>query len=179
VNTIDSSFTIRVFDDADTPELTRLLHASYAELGRMNLNYTAVDQSEETTRYRAQGGRCWVIEHNDSLVATLTMSLPPAKALQQLTTEAQHPQRAWLNQVAVSPSLRSRGLARHLWILGKEWAAQQGATSIGVDTAVPATHLVGLYSRWGFERRDIIHWDGKTYDSVVMVLPDIRSGSAG
>jgi hypothetical protein len=40
---------------------------------------------------------------------------------------------------------------------------------VGVDTAATAIHLVDLYSAWGFEHRGVIHWPGKTYDSVVMV----------
>jgi hypothetical protein len=44
----------------------------------------------------------------------------------------------------------------------------QGAASIGVDTALPAAHLLRMYERWGFQRAGIIHWSGKTYDSAVM-----------
>lgn len=164
---VDPTFTVRAFVDADVPALTALLHEAYAELRALGLNYTAVDQDEETTRHRAHGGRCWVAEHEGALVATLTMS--PSKELQGLTVEARQPNRAWLNQVAVSPRLRRTGIARSLWDLGKRWAAEQGANSIGVDTAVPATHLVTIYTTWGFEHRGIIHWQGKTYDSVVML----------
>lgn len=167
---VDSVLEVRPFVDADTSSLTELLHEAYAELGALGLNYTAVDQDDETTRHRARGGQCWVVEDNGELVATLTMSLPPSKELQQLTAEARQPKRAWLNQVAVSPHMRGTGIARKLWGIGKTWAAGQGATSIGVDTAVPAVHLIDLYAGWGFGHRDTIHWSGKTYDSVVMVL---------
>ncbi len=52
----------------------------------------------------------------------------------------------------------------------------QGASSIGVDTAHPATHLVQLYRSWGFAEVDSIHWPGKTYDSVVMLRPLGKEG---
>ena len=105
------------------------------------------------TLARAQGGQCSVVLNADKrLVGTLTMSLPPSKGLQELTKAARVPDRAWLNQVAVSPSEQRAGIASELWSLGLEWVRQQGATSIGVDTAVPAEHLVQLYSSWGFGR---------------------------
>lgn len=44
-----------------------------------------------------------------------------------------------------------------------------GATSIGLDTAQPATHLVDLYRSWGFATVDTVQWPGKTYPSVIMV----------
>lgn len=162
---------MRLFEAADAAPLTELLHAAYAELGEMGLNYTAVDQDVETTRARALGGRCWIVEQNDRIVASLTMSLPPSADLQKLTATARERDRAWLNQVAVSPTLRGRGIAADLWHRGRRWALAQGASSIGVDTAVPAEHPVRLYSSWGFTHVGTIHWPGKTYDSVVMIRP--------
>lgn len=165
---MDSTWAVRLFEDADADRLTDLLHDAYAELGAMGLNYTAVDQDVATTLSRARGGRCWVVEDGDRLVATLTVSLPPSADLQSLTEQARVPHRAWLNQVAVSPAYRGRGLAARLWRSGEEWAVSQGATSIGVDTAIPADHLVRLYESWGFVRSGSIHWPGKTYDSAVL-----------
>lgn len=166
---------VRRFEDADAAALTDLLHEAYAELGEMGLNFTAVDQNVATTLYRARGGQCWVVEREGTLIATLTMSLPPSDALQGLTAEARVPARAWLNQMAVARSARGLGLASELWQRGLDWAAEQGATSVGVDTAVPAEHLVALYRAWGFVEADVIHWPGKTYDSVVMVRPIDRA----
>ena len=165
---VDPTPSVRLFEPADAAPLTELLHVAYAELGAMGLNYTAVDQDVETTLVRATGGRCWVVELDGELVATLTMTLPPASGIIALTAEARVAGRAWLNQVAVSPGLRQSGIAGRLWQLAQQWAAEQGATSVGVDTAVPAEHLVLLYKRWGFAERTIIHWEGKTYNSVVM-----------
>jgi GNAT superfamily N-acetyltransferase len=168
---MDSSLSVRTFASSDAGPLTQLLHSAYAELGAVGLNFTAVDQSVETTLLRAGGGQCWVVERHSELVATLTMSLPPSQGLIALTTQANVKDRAWLNQVAVSPHLRHSGIATHLWELSRTWAAKQGATSIGVDTAEPAKHLVSLYRRWGFRAKGTIRWSGKTYDSVVMIRP--------
>lgn len=165
---VDSSLSVRLFRDADALPLTELLHAAYAELGAMGLNYTAVDQDVETTRKRATGGQCWIVEQDGELRGTLTMSLPPSEDLRRLTPVARESGRAWLNQVAVLPSARGLGIAADLWRRGRQWALAQGASSISVDTAVPAEHLVRLYHAWGFVEFGTIHWPGKTYDSVVM-----------
>ena len=173
---MDSTLSVRPFEEADAALLTELLHDAYAELGAAGLNYTAVDQDVATTRDRALGGQCWVVEQEARIVGTLTMSLPPSAGLQELTAVARGEHRAWLNQVAVAPSLRGLGIAADLWRRGREWAAGQGASSIGVDTAHPATHLVQLYRSWGFAEVDSIHWPGKTYDSVVMLRPLEKEG---
>jgi GNAT superfamily N-acetyltransferase len=165
---IAPSLSVRLFSPRDAAPLMDLLHSAYAELGASGLNYTAVDQDEDTTLRRASAGRCWVVERDGALVATLTVSLPPSAGLRQLTAEAAVADRAWLNQVAVSPELRGTGVASHLWQLGRTWARTEGATSFGVDTAEPAEHLVHMYTRWGFQSAGVIHWSGKTYDSVVM-----------
>lgn len=164
--------TIRRYVDGDAEALTELLHRAYAELGARGLNFTGVDQNVKTTRYRTGLGTSWVIESNGALVATLTMTMPPSPTLQTLTAEAREPGRVWLNQMAVDPTLRGTGLASQLWEHGLDWARGSGATSVGVDTATSATHLIALYERWGFTAADTIHWPGKTYDSTVMIRPE-------
>lgn len=167
---MNSTFSTRLFELNDARPLTDLLHAAYAELGAMGLNFTAVDQSVETTVMRAQAGQCWIVEDKERLVGTLTMSFPPLPYLRELTSEAEVPHRAWLNQVAVSPAARGQGIAAHLWAEARKWALVRGATSVGVDTALPASHLVELYSAWGFTHTESIRHPGKVYDSAVMVL---------
>lgn len=122
---MDSTLSVRPFEEADAALLTELLHDAYAELGAAGLNYTAVDQDVATTRDRALGGQCWVVEQEARIVGTLTMSLPPSAGLQELTAVARGEHRAWLNQVAVAPSLRGLGIAADLWRRGREWAAGQ------------------------------------------------------
>lgn len=172
---MQSHLITRPFNEQDATGLTELLHAAYARLGGRGLNFTAVDQDEQTTHARASAGQCWIVQDGHRMVGSLTMSRPPSAGLQQLTNQARAPHRAWLNQVAVHPTHQGAGIASHLWNLGLEWAADSGATSVGVDTAAPADHLIDLYRRWGFLYRTSIHWPGKTYDSVVMVRPIIRT----
>lgn len=162
---------IREFTPADTPELTELLHRSYAELGAAGMNFTAVDQTDATTEYRASAGHCLIALDDGRPIATLTMSMPASKTLRSMFPAAERKDVAWLNQMAVDPERRGTGLARTLWADGLAWAIEHGATTIGVDTALPAEHLIRLYEGWGFERAGVIHWAGKTYDSAVLLRP--------
>lgn len=159
---------LRRFVPDDTPALTDLVHQAYAELGRMGLNFTGVDQSEAVTQARALGGPTWLVVEGDELLASITMSWPAEYALARLTSEAAVPERAWLNQLAVHPKHRGRGLARALKDIGCAWCFEHGARSIGIDTAVPAQHLRTIYLAWGFKEKGTIQWPGKTYRSVVM-----------
>ncbi|WP_158595324.1 GNAT family N-acetyltransferase [Galactobacter caseinivorans] len=133
-----------------------------------------MDQPEDVTLKRAEGGPTWVLQENDALVACLTMSWPAEAALAALTPQARVPGRAWLNQVAVDPAFRGKGAASYLRDVGYAWCREQGATSIGLDTAEPAAHLRTIYSGWGFKEQDSIQWPGKRYRSVVMTraLPE-------
>lgn len=160
---------VRPFEPADVGPLTELLHRAYAELADQGLNFTAVDQDEATTLRRATAGASWVVVDDGRLIATSTVSWPAEAALRALSTAAAAEGRAWLNQLAVDPARRGEGLASELRDLGDAWAVRQGATSIGLDTAEPAAHLVALYRRWGFTAVDRVQWPGKRYRSVVMV----------
>lgn len=160
---------LRPYAPSDAAALTDLLHRSYAGLEARGLNFTAATQDVELTRRRAAAGPTWVIADRGAPVATLTLSLPPATFLQDLTAEAAAPGRAWLNQMAVAPGHRGRGHARRLRDAALDHAATHGVTAVGVDTAEPAADLLDLYRRWGFAERDVIRWPGKTYDSVVLV----------
>jgi GNAT superfamily N-acetyltransferase len=164
-----TAIDIREFDESEADAVTQLLHAAYAELGAAGLNFTAVDQSVATTMHRASAGHCLVAWDGDEPIATITMSMPASATLRRMFPQADRDDVAWLNQLAVSQQARGRGLARELWQRTEAWARSQAATVIGVDTAIPATHLVDLYRGWGFEPAGSIHWDGKTYDSAVLL----------
>ena len=160
--------TIRLVVEADIPAVTRLVHAAYAEHGAAGLNFTAVDQSAETTRLRPLSGQSWVIERGGALIATATVSIPPGEHIRRLTAVAREPRVAWLNQLAVHPRHRGEGLARRLLEQVVSHARRQDAQTLALDTAAPATRLRALYERWAFTEVETIHWPGKTYDSVVM-----------
>ncbi|MBD7918505.1 GNAT family N-acetyltransferase [Cellulomonas sp. Sa3CUA2] len=155
----------------DVPALTRLLHAAYADLAADGLNFTGASQDEATTARRSlRVGASWVlVDRAGELVGTVTASSPPGRGIRSLTSLALEPDRVWLNQLAVHPDARGRGLATRLWATVRAWSVERGMRSVGLDTAVPATGLRAMYRRWGFVDADTVQWPGKTYRSVVMV----------
>src|SRR5206468_11366060 len=74
------AITIRPLAPHDSiDELTALLHRSYAVLGVMGLNYTAVDQTPEVTRRRNAGGLCLVaVDPADRVIGTV-LFYPPGR----------------------------------------------------------------------------------------------------
>ncbi|WP_167748845.1 GNAT family N-acetyltransferase [Cellulomonas sp. HD19AZ1] len=168
---VPEGFALRPTTAADVPALTRLLHAAYADLAAAGLNFTGATQSDEVTAARTLGGGAsWVVvDAAGALAGTVTCSSPPSGGLRALTAAARAPGRVWLNQLAVRPDLRGRGLASVLWGALRSWAVDRGAGSVGLDTAVPARGLRRMYARWGFAEGDVVQWPGKAYRSVVMV----------
>jgi len=158
----------RRYRPEDASELTALLNTAYGQLQDRGLNFTAATQDVETTRQRVAEGVCWVVEHDGSVAASMTMSVPAPDEIRSLSKHAREPGMGWLCQVAVGPELRGRSVARTLFDVVCEWAITHGITTVGLDTAAPAEHLVTMYTRWGFAHVDDVHFPGKNYDSVVM-----------
>ncbi|MDI9636815.1 GNAT family N-acetyltransferase [Kamptonema cortianum] len=154
-------------------EITRLVHSAYKRLGDMGLNFTAVDQDDDTTRYRLSKGSSFLAVQGGTIVGTITLVRPGQEDI--------HP---WLarddvahfTQFAVEPHLQGSGIGRQLLRLAEEEAARIGAKHIALDTAVPAAHLVEMYAEWGYVEVGLCQWPGKRYQSVVMSkeLPGIR-----
>jgi predicted N-acetyltransferase YhbS len=136
VPTADEAIAIRPIRPHDSiDELTTLLHRSYAGLGNMGLNYTAVDQSVETTRKRLSGGLAFVaVDRQDRLVGTIVFCRP------QRSTGSpwlERPEVAHFGQLAVDPALQQRGIGSRLMDLVEEQARAAGAKEIALDTAEP------------------------------------------
>jgi GNAT superfamily N-acetyltransferase len=167
--------TLRPLAPTDSLDaLTALLHRAYARLGAMGLNYTAVDQSIETTAKRVAGGQCFVIEDAGEVIATVTVNGPwNAATLPGARDCAWYLRRdlAHLHQLAVDPAHQGRGYGDRLVAACEAWARAQGYAAIALDTAEPATHLRGRYARLGYAEVDSAQWAGKRYRSVIGVKP--------
>ncbi len=158
----------RLLAPGDSVELvTALLHEAYAPLGARGLNYTAVDQSVETTRERIAGHECHVAERAGSIVGTATLHTDSRDRPEC----ACRPGMAYLSQFAVSPALQRSGLGSALLAHVEARARALGFTSLALDTAIPATHLVAFYSRRGYATIGETRFPRKTYRSVVMAKP--------
>ena len=167
--------TLRPLAPDDSLEaLTALLHRAYARLAAMGLNFTAVDQSVETTKCRVESGQCFVAETNRQIVGTVTVCNaydPNTEPWARATPWLYRRDVAHLHQFAVDPSAQGQGLGEKLIAACEQWARERGRAAIALDTAAPATHLRQRYARLGYHDVDEVQWAGKTYRTVLMVKP--------
>ncbi len=175
-----SNIVIRPLSPSDSIEsLTALLHRAYAPLGAMGLNYTAVDQSVETTARRFGGGQGFVAEQAGRIVGTVVVNgpldageSPDARACAwYLRRDVAH-----LHQLGVDPAAQGKGIGPALIATCERWAVEQGYRAMALDTAMPATHLRQRYAALGYAEVGDVQWSGKRYRSVIMVEP--LSGAA-
>jgi GNAT superfamily N-acetyltransferase len=152
--------------------LTALLHRAYARLGAMGLNYTAVDQSVETTRARFASGQGLVVEEGGALVGCVVVAGPFDEAKNPGTRRSPWYLRrdvAHLHQLAVDPAQQGQRLGDQLVMACEAWARERGFRAIALDTAEPAHHLRARYARMGYAEVDHAQWDGKRYSSLILV----------
>lgn len=149
----------------DAPELTSLLHQAYANLGAQGLNYTAVDQSVETTISRCEGGRCWAAESENRLVGTIKLNEPdPEDDL----FAYRDPEVGIINQFGVLPTFQGCGIGKALHDQAEIEAKRWGKSALVLDTADSARDLIAYYERLGYTVNGSVQWPGKTYRSVLM-----------
>jgi GNAT superfamily N-acetyltransferase len=150
----------------DLHALTALLHRAYAALAARGLNYTAVDQSVETTQRRIAQGRCLIAEVDSRVVGTVlyTRRIVPCEA--QLFTRV-----ASVHQFAVDPPWQGAGIGAALMAGAEALAREDGESALALDTAEQAHHLIAAYTRWGFVLAGHVQWPGKVYRSVLMLKP--------
>jgi GNAT superfamily N-acetyltransferase len=160
--------TIRPLGPHDSiKELTALLHRSYAALGAMGLNYTAVDQTPEVTRRRNSGGLCLVaVDPADRLVGTV-LFYPPERTGDG-SSWFNRPEVAKCGQFGVDPSFQKQGIGSRLADAVEAEARAAHAKEIALDTAEPATHLIEWYGRRGYRFIEYAQWRGKRYRSVIL-----------
>ncbi|HEX7910257.1 MAG TPA: GNAT family N-acetyltransferase [Paraburkholderia sp.] len=158
---------LRRFDPARDSyvALTALLHRAFAPLGAMDLNCTCVDQTVETTRWRATRGDCYVVVCDGRIVGTMTLNAPDRESACELYRRDDI---ATLRQFAVEPVWQARGIGTLLIALADHWAATRGYAELALDTPQPATHLIAFYRGQGFRIVDFMRFDGKRYDSAIL-----------
>jgi len=144
-------------------ELTTLLHAAYAELEELGLNYTAVDQSEDVTHERIASGECYVAMDGTQIVGTILVRRHPTGCFWYDQDFV-----AGLGQFCVLPAVQRGGIGGRLMELAENRALALGARELALDTSESALHLVQWYSRHGYRPVDSVQWDGKTYRSLIL-----------
>ena len=63
--------------------------------------------------------------------------------------------RAWVEDLAVDPERRSRGVGKALMDAAKEWARERGATHLELDSALARTDAHRFYEREGAEYKSV------------------------
>jgi GNAT superfamily N-acetyltransferase len=150
----------------DIEALTALLHAAYAVLGDAGLNYTAVDQSPETTRKRLSGGAGFVaIDGDGRVVGTIVYHAP---GIIRSTPWLERPGVAHFGQFAVAPAFQRHGSGSLLLNHVETVAQAAGAAEIALDTAETAHTLVDWYVKRGYRAVEHAQWKGKRYRSVIL-----------
>lgn len=163
-------FSIRRFGDGDSIEaLTELLHAAYRDLGDAGWNYTAVDQTPETTASRIAGAVCLVAQLDGRLIGTIALSPPDPD--EEVVAMYREPGVGAIHQFGVHPDWQGKGVGRALHEAAVEVARVLGLEWLALDTAAPAGHLIEIYRSWGYEIASEFQWPGKNYPSVAMKRP--------
>ena len=146
-------------------ELTELLHRAYAGLAAIGLRYWATHQSAEVTRHRIAQGQCLVAVADGRICGTIVYR----NASQTSGCPwYDRPDVASFGQFGVEPDLQRGGVGRQLLAEVERLAAAQGVGELALDTAEPATHLVGWYGRLGYREIEHVQWRHTNYRSVVM-----------
>ena len=172
-----SAVTIRQLNELDDMEcLTKVVHAAYAQLGSSGLRFWGTHQSVDDTRSRCADGLCFVALVDGRIVGTVTVKPPESDSKVEIYRDAF----TWsLVQFAVLPDYKGAGIGKQLHDAAVNAAISQGARRVALDTAVPATHLIAMYERWGYAIAAECDWRPFTnYASVVMtrhVAPDTTS----
>jgi ribosomal protein S18 acetylase RimI-like enzyme len=149
-------------------ELTDLLHRAYAFLASLGLRYVATYQDVETTRRRIANGECYVVVSGDAIIGTITYYPPGVK---KGTPWREQSDVATIGQLAVEPEYQHRGIGTRLMQHAEECARRDRAAELSLDTAEPAQHLIGWYTRVGYRFIEYVQWNVTNYRSVVMSKP--------
>lgn len=162
---MNTSIIIRPLAPTDSmDELTQLLHRAYARLGKMGLNYTAVNQTPDVTASRIRDGQCFVADVGGKVVGTIVVR-PPSPSLSEYFTRCDV---ASVTQFGVEPTEQGTGVGRALLAYCEVWATAHGFSEVALDTAEEADHLIRFYAGVGYKVVSSVQWPGKTYRSLVL-----------
>ena len=157
---------IREYRKSDSiEEITRLLNRAYAELAAMGLRYVATWQTPDITAETIADGDCLLALDGERIVGTVTLY---GRDDDEVCPYYNRPGLVLFGKFAVDPDRRGEGIGRMLYQAVENLARSKGATEIACDTAEQATHLVGLYERWGFKVVGSVDWSETNYVSVIL-----------
>jgi GNAT superfamily N-acetyltransferase len=134
-----------------------LLHRAYAANAAAGFNFTAATVDLKTVRETIETEETYLLLDGGAVVGTFT-----------LRNESEDRRFGVFGWFAVDPARRGQGLGARLLAYGEERARARGWQRLRLDTPVNHPWLPAFYQRHGFVPVGTVHWEGKTYDSVVM-----------
>jgi GNAT superfamily N-acetyltransferase len=161
---VSNGVSIRRWQPTDDVEaITELLHRAYGELAALGLRYLATHQSADVTLERLSHGSSWVAVVANTLVGVISLYATNEDCAYYRKPGVMH-----FGQFGVDPTFQRQGIGLQLLVTVEREAIGQGALEVALDTAIPATHLIGLYQRLGYEIVDEVQWELANYRSVIM-----------
>lgn len=131
----------------------------------MGLHFVATHQSDEITKSRIESGRCFIAEVEEKLVGTITYYSPVSRGGKGFNNVSE---RSGFGQFGVLPEFRGLGVGGLLLQAAEAQAIHDGVEEFFLDTAAPATHLIELYQKKGYEIVGNVQWEEVNYPSVIM-----------
>jgi GNAT superfamily N-acetyltransferase len=161
---------IRLLDPADDlAAITEMIHAAYAVHAEKGLRYWGTYQTIEDTASRFASGKAYVAEIDGRIVGSVSVQRPQPDSSVALYRE---PTTRSITQFAVAPAYQGRGIGALLHARALASAASEQALVLAMDTAEPATGLIAMYEKWGYEICGHCDWRPLTnYPSVLMSRP--------
>ncbi|WP_322906120.1 GNAT family N-acetyltransferase [Paenibacillus campi] len=159
-------YRLAVPDDA--PDVQRITHAAYVTIRELQLQWPAAHADVEQIRANIIANKCYVLEHNGQIVATVTLADP--QRLKLLAEQMDLPFVMWF---AVDPERQGSGWGRKLlhWVEQEIINKELGAPAVTLATAEKHPWLLPMYERWGYER--LLAFDAGKGDGVMHLLRKI------
>lgn len=154
----DPDLAITLAQPDDAAHLAELLRAAYAAHAAAGLNFSAATATEEQVRERLKRHEVYVLRRNDRITGTITLR----------TKQDEQGVAAYVNALAIDPDVQRSGLGGAMLEHAEREAVRRGLTRMRLDTAKPAVQLIRWYERRGYRVVDEVHWQGKTYNSIVL-----------
>jgi GNAT superfamily N-acetyltransferase len=152
--------------DDDLVAITDMIHDAYSAHAEKGLRYWGSYQTVEDTVSRFASGKAYVAESGGSIVGTITIQRPQPDSELELYRA---PTTRSITQFVVAPSHQGRGIGALLHEQAIASAARENALTLALDTAEPASGLISMYKKWGYEICGKCDWRPLTnYVSILM-----------
>lgn len=157
---------VRRVDASDSPDaIAALLNRAYASLAERGLRFVATWITGDMVRDSLSYATCLLAEVDGMPVGTVTLFEPDQESECELYRK---PRVFHFGRFGVEPNCKGQGIGRRLFEAVQELARERGAEVLACDTAEPATDLIEMYRRWGFEAVASQDWSMTNYSSVVL-----------